>query len=166
MQQKHFKYLLLLGVALIWGTVLYRILNNINSNPNPPQVIHQRPVFTDKDSSSFQPYTLLIDYADPFGADDESPVPDESSGTEFIKETNKFSPGNTGSYVKPDISFIKYKGIISNSITHKKAAIISVNGKDELARLNKVVNNIKINSIKKDRIQVIYQDKKYWIKRQ
>jgi hypothetical protein len=163
MQQKHFKYLLLLGVALIWGAVLYRILNNINSNPNPPKAINQRPVFTDKDSSSYQPYTLLIDYADPFGADDESPVPDESSADVLVKETNR-SPAD--SYVKPDISFIKYKGIISNSITHKKAAIISVNGKDELARLNKIVNNIKINAIKKDRIQVTYQDKKYWIKRQ
>ncbi len=166
MQQKHFKYLLLLGVALIWGAVLYRILNNINSNPNPPQAIHQRTVFADKDSSSYQAYILLIDYADPFGADDENPVPDESSAGALIKETNKFSTDNTGSYVKPDISFIKYKGIISNSITHKKAAIISVNGKDELARLNKVVNNIKINSIKKDKIQITYQDKKYWIKRQ
>ncbi len=166
MQQKHLKYLLLLGVALIWGTVLYRILNNIDSNSNPPQAIHQKPVYTDKDSSSYQPYALLIDYADPFGADDESPVSNESAGSEFIKETNKFSQSNTGSFVKPDISFIKYKGIISNSITNKKAAIISINGKDELARLNKLVNNIKINSIKKDRIQVTYQDKKYWIKRQ
>ena len=165
MQQKHFKYLLLLGVAVIWGAVLYRILNNINSNPNPPQAVLQKPVFTDKDSS-YQPYTLLLDYTDPFGAEDENSVSEESSANELIKETTKFSTDNSGNYVKPDISFIKYKGIISNSITHKKAAIISVNGKDELARLNKVVNNIKINSIKKDRIQVTYQDKKYWIKRQ
>ena len=165
MQQKHLKYLLLLGVVLIWGVVLYRILSNIDSNPNPPQAIHQRSVFTDKDSSSYEPYTLLIDYADPFGADEDGPIL-RSSPDPSIKETGKYVTGGTTNDVKPDISFIKYKGIISNSITNKKAAIISVNGKDELARLNKVINNIKINAIKKDRIQVTYQGEKYWIKRQ
>lgn len=165
MQQKLLKYLLLAGVAIIWGTVLYRILNNIDNNPDTSQPLVKKLTFTDKDSSSYQPYSLLVNYDDPFGADDE--IADPTTQTDIvIKETNTLLSKKSDAKMKPDIGFIKYKGIISNSITKKKAAIISINGKDELARVNKVVNNIKINAIKKDRIQVTYKRKKYWIKMQ
>lgn len=165
MQQKQFKYLLLVGVALIWGTVLYRILNNIDTNLNAPQAVHQKLILTDKESISYQPYSLMINYTDPFGGDEEIHIP-ESSADAFKKKSNTYLAKIGGNNVKPDIDFIKYKGIINNSITQKKAAIISINGRDELARLNKVVNDIKITGIKKDKIQVTYQNKKYWIKRQ
>lgn len=165
MQQKNIKYLLLLGVAVIWGAILFRIIKNIDSNPTEKKALPKKLVSKGNDSSTFQPYTLLANYYDPFGADEENGS-FTSPTNAIIKETPTFIEKNSKNNIKPDISFILYKGIITNSITNKKAAIISINGKDELARLDKIIDKVKINSIKKDKILVTYLNKKYWIKRQ
>ncbi|MBS1509219.1 MAG: hypothetical protein JST86_00145 [Bacteroidetes bacterium] len=169
MQQKNLKYLLLAGVAIIWGTVIFRVFSGVNNN-TPVIPVTPKTVFKTKDSTGYQPYELLANYDDPFGAGDEKRTL-ESSTDSLLKTTATFLQ-NTGSYsgqatvVKPDISFIRYKGIISNSVTHKKAAILSINGKDEFVKANSKLNDIRINIIEKEKILLTYQNEKYWIKRQ
>jgi hypothetical protein len=162
MQQKNLKYLLLLGVAAIWGIILYRVLNGMNDNANNSPASIQKPFFSAKDTSTYEPYELLVDYNDPFDAE-ESDISLETSTDSLIKATNRFLQNTI---TKPDLSFIQYKGIIENSTTHKKAAIISINGKDEFVKVNSKLNAIKINVIQKNKIQVTYEGEKFWIKRQ
>ena len=165
MQQKHIKYLLLAGVALIWGVVIYRVLGGMGDNkitaPTPKLVLKI------KDSSNYQPYELLVNYEDPFGASDEK-TSVESATDSLIKATDTYLNNNSTNYspVKPDISFIQYKGIITNRLTHKKAGIICIKGQDEFIQLHSKLDGILVNAIQKDKIQVTYMDEKYWIKRQ
>lgn len=165
MQQKQIKYLLLACVAVIWGLVLYRILSSVDNSDSTKPPYNNKAISKLKDSSTYQPYTLLLNYADPFGADDTATIAENTSNIS-VNELNKSTSISSISIPRPDISFIKYKGVIYNSTTQKKAAIISVNGQDKMIKAGIAIDNIKIQSIKKDRIQVIYQGKEYWIKRQ
>lgn len=137
---------------------------------NSIQAPAQKLIFKTKDSSSYQPYELLADYDDPFGASDEK-INGALAADSLIKKTETYLANNTGGnyqygYIKPDISFIQYKGTIINAVTHKIAAILSVNGKDEFVQTNSKLPNIKIMAIKKDKILLKYQDENYWIKKQ
>ena len=166
MQQKNLKYLLLIGVTFIWGAVIYRVLSGMGDNNTIPAV-PQKLVFRTNDSSNYQPYDLLANYEDPFGADeDKSNL--ESATDSLIKATESFLQNTSGNIEahKPDISFIRYRGIITNPASHKTAAIISINGKDEFVQPNSKLADIRINTIKKDKILITYLNEKYWIKRQ
>jgi hypothetical protein len=163
-QQKNLKYILLLGVAAVWGIIIYRIIDGVGNDSPSPKLSFQPASFKVKDSTDQQPYTLLLDYVDPFGAEEETASTNNLA--DLDNEKGKGSGMNYTKPAKPDVSFIKYKGMITNSVTHKKAAIISINGKDELARPGKTINNIKINQIKKDEVLVTYSGESYWIKRQ
>jgi hypothetical protein len=164
MKQKNVKYFLLLGVAGIWGLILYKILSGVNDNVNDPVSFRQKPLPAFKDSANYEHYTLLLNYDDPFGAEENETL--SSKTDSLLHATENFLARSSSNSSAPDISFIKYKGIIENSTTHKKAAIVSINGKDEFVRLNTKLPTLQVNAIQKNKILVTYEDQKFWIKRQ
>ena len=131
MQHKNLKYILLIVVATIWGSIIFRILNGMNIDSSP-SIVPAKSISKFKDTNSYETYDLLANYEDPFGADSDT-LYEESSEDSLIKLTANFLKNSSplDNLNKPDISFIKYKGLIINPVSHKKIAIISMNGKEE-----------------------------------
>lgn len=164
MQQKYLKYFLLLGVTVIWGIIILQILNNLGDDTLVQQPAYQKSFFKIKDSSDYQPYELLLDYNDPFGAEEDKLALGDNTTNSKTGDVS-YTAGSDVRSLKHDISFIRYKGMIANTVTRKKAAIISINGKDELAQIGKTINDVRINEIRKERILISYRGEKYWIKK-
>jgi hypothetical protein len=170
MLQKNLKYILLAVVAGVWGIIIYRILSGINTNGSE-SVLPVRLILKMKDTGFYEPYNLVANYEDPFGVEEDS-LNLEKYTDSLIKSTNKFlqnssmSDGLNKLDTNPDISFIKYKGLIINPMSHKKAAIISINGKEIFVSPKSKIDNVEIRSIQKNKIQIVYLSKKYWINRE
>lgn len=166
MQQKNLKYILLTGVAIIWGAIIYKVLNGM-SNENRIITLIPKQKNNIIDKSLNEPYRLLANYADPFGAEGEEEL------NKNFKDSSKNSANSlqekavldNRTVIKPDLSFIQYKGMITNPVSKKRIAIISINGKDEFVGPKTRINNIKVNTIQQDKISIIYLKSQYWIKR-
>lgn len=164
MQSKYLKYFLLLGVAIIWGIILVRVLHSLGDDPSVPQGNLAKAAFKIQDSLKTEPYDLLLDYRDPFLQEDDDVTIDTFSMN--TPESRIQKSGKLPIPLSPDISFIRYKGMIINSVTHKKAGIISVNGIDELAKPGLKIKDISVLCMEKKRVQIVYQGEKFWIKQQ
>jgi uncharacterized membrane protein len=130
--------------------------------------VHQRPVFKIKDSSYYQSYDLLANYSDPFNADNESnelkSSYDSLTNSSRNNLVNASEQSGEKNIIKPSLSFVQYKGTIINAITHKIAAILSINGKDEFVQVKSKLSNIRIIDIKRDKVLIDYLGEKFWIK--
>lgn len=167
MQQRYLKYGLITGVIIVWGLIIIRIANNLDQGVSLPETVSNKPSFKSKDSSFYQPYDLLLNYADPFGADDGKYEKLPSAGIDEKATTSGIAAGNAaGAFTKPDISFVRYKGMIINSKTRKKAGIISINGKDQMVRSGEKPNGLHIGEIQKDKIRITYLGSEFSLKRQ
>jgi len=126
MSKKTTTYLLIAGVLLIWGIIIYRIIIGLNSEKEYliiTTVPGKKEVYDDyefkRDSGK-----LALNYRDPFSV---------SEFNDTIKKSNNLPAGKASGRVNlalPDWSTIRYFGYIANPKSHKVISMVSVNGKN------------------------------------
>jgi len=165
MKQKNLRYVLLTGVALVWGIIISKVIAALNQ-ADPAIIVTNGKETTADSVPKYENFSLYANYPDPF-------IPETDTSTiDLIKSAgNSTNPGNQQQAtlpvvhppVKTDLSFIKYHGMIYNPTRKIKAALISINNKEITIKEKESAENITIKKIFSDKVQVLYNHKIYII---
>lgn len=152
MNQKALRYFLFAALALVWGLIIYKIINGLDHRDN---VV---PVLSVKAETSYNSpkdsFILFADYSDPF-------LPSDSVYSEEIDKTVGVAINKEPIITKPnfDLNKIQYHGMISNPENKKKVAIVSIGGKEYMAKEKEKINEVVISKITREKIIVIIDGK-------
>lgn len=164
MKQKNIRYFLITGVLLVWGIIIYRVINALSGSDTILKPAMTKPVvsaYAIKADSFF----LYANYPDPFNAEEETT--DSLINSEQNKQASTPpSTFNNTTAVETDLSFIQYHGMIANPATKMKAAMLSIKGKEFTAREKDLLENIyRVNNIYAQKIVITYRNKRYEIEK-
>jgi hypothetical protein len=155
--QKALRYFLIAGLTLVWGTIIYKVVDKLNQNDHTVHEIYKKEKFDysmPKDS-----FVLIANYPDPFLPTEDS----ISAGNNLSHSMNENQvPAKEIIPPKPafDLNKIQYYGMIANSGNKKRVAIISIGGKDYLAKEKEKIDEVLISRITKEKITVFVNGKK------
>lgn len=163
MNQKALRYFLIAGLALVWGTIIYKVVDKLNQNDHTVHEIYKAVKFDynmPKDS-----FVLIANYPDPFlpGEDTISPGNDRSRPIAGDQVVNKeiIPPKPTF-----DLNKIQYFGMIVNPEKKKRIAMISIAGKEYLAKEKEKIDQVLISKITKEKITILINGKVQQVDRQ
>lgn len=150
MKNKKFTYLLGLAVAILWGLILYRVVNWTSGGDDDPLPVvpAKRPKEAYNDYAVPKDTThLLLNYRDPFGLvkmKDTAQMPLSKVHHPLIM------------VAKPALNwgFIKYSGYICNRASKKLIALVSVNGKNVMLSEGDTKEQVKLVKNMRDSIRV------------
>ncbi len=159
MKQKKLKYILIGGTLLVWGTIIFRVVEGVSQGN--PITNTSTPVANKPESvSPEEHYTLIADYPDPFIRDTDTieiisapPVTDNT----FKPPPNQPPPGPSPEEIAKNS--VKYSGMISNPEKKIKLAIVNILGKDALLKVNDKSEGYTIKKIETNLLTVAYKGK-------
>ena len=160
MKNKKLIYFLGFVVVMVWGIIIYRIIDASSGSDDPVPVASNTPekeAYNDfavaKDTTR-----LLLNYRDPFG---------------LIKQKDTVSLAVKKSYHKSIVSmpqkpvfnwgFIQYSGYIRNPGSRKLITLININGKNEMLSEGESRDNVKLIKNLKDSIKISFNGKTKFI---
>jgi len=160
MKNRKTLYILIPAVILIWGLIIFKILNGVASIPvekrSGMNLNHL------KDSVKIEKDTFFIyaNYRDPFLIEN---VPHKNSQvTNDPEKNNEYrqprrrtrKTSNANKWPK-----IIYKGIISNNHNNDKVILLEIDQSKHLVRKGDTVKEIRINDFTSDSVFISYQEK-------
>lgn len=160
MKNKSITYLLLAVVVAIWGGIFFKVFSSLAS-PNQPVTraakVGPIEIIAENKPSVF---TIRADYRDPFlghRAVDHS--------TEDKPVVVKVAKKKAEPKVAPDMSFVKYFGLIRNSGSQKKIGLISIHNQEFMIGDGEEVSGVKCLKHYKDSIIISFQGRRACIKK-
>ncbi|MCC8427248.1 hypothetical protein [Mucilaginibacter sp. UR6-11] len=161
MKNKKFTYLLGFLVLIVWGIIIYRIIDSATGSETGTSVIESKIT-----KEPFNDYTiskdtthLLLNYKDPFGLKKQK---------DTIRTIGKksFAPKIASNIAKPLLnwSFIKYSGYIRNPGSKKLVAVVNINGKAIMMLEGETAEQVKLIKNLQDSIKVSFNGKTAFIK--
>ena len=156
MKNKNITYLLIVVVLLVWGTIIYRIVNASGSDTpivlsdNNTEILIAR---ADEQPASF---SLKLNYRDPFLG--TVTVSKSKSKTNIAPKVQK---------VEPVINWpnVTYGGLIKNDNQNVKLAFVAVNGRSSIMKVGDSFLEVKLLANYGDSIQVEFENQKRFIKK-
>jgi hypothetical protein len=161
MNQKPVKYFLVVGVVVVWGLIIYRVLDRLN--PDDVPVIKASNTIATTYTPPTDSFSLIADYTDPF-------IPEEDTVEANMTVMPPAAPApSLLPVVKPPDTYkegtIQYEGMISNPVKKLKLGTISINGKEMLVKEKDKVEEYVIEKITAETIIIRYKGKKIPIRR-
>ena len=160
MENKYFKYGLIVVVIAVWGAIIYRVAGGLSGPDKPVAAVYHKP----KAEAAVvrEPFVLFADYPDPFlpEADSIELVDGKKTGT--APGPAGYAPGSAPRVEPPEPtvqSFLTYVGMIGNPAKKLKVAIISLHGKEMLMKEKEKREGIVLRKIDKEWIGVVYKGK-------
>jgi hypothetical protein len=164
MKNKTTTYILLAGVALIWGIVFYKIFSGIGADNNPTLTLPVKPAVVASDNTTEDSVLILwANYRDPFLGTTVQSVSNFQAAPQ--KATAPKTAIKKEATTPIDWGFINYIGIVMNKETNKKVGIIKISGKEYMVNDKDVIDGVTILKKERDSIKVEYKGNKAWIKR-
>ena len=164
MNQKALKYFLVGGVAVVWGLIIYRIVDGLGTDDNMP-VLKASGVSTKSYIPTTDSFTLIADYSDPFipGADTvDADVALKAKPVATTPPPPVVDKPPADTYKE---GTIQYLGIIANPVKKLKLATINLNGKEMLVKEKEKVEGYVIQKITAETIVIRYKNKNITIQR-
>jgi hypothetical protein len=160
MKNKAVTYVLIGFVLIIWGGIFYKVFASFFSSP----AVRERPAVKEnvKAVEAYReapPFALSANYRDPFlgTVRAEGVTPKKKTGAPLKKAVVPAVPF--------DWSFIRYFGLIKNSSTGKKVALVSMHDQQRMLAEGEVWGDLKCLKNLKDSVFISYQERTTWIKR-
>jgi len=157
MNPKQTRYILIAGVTLVWGLVIYRVVAGMSDDDQPIAVAQKQETFDY--SVQADTFSLIADYPDPFipgnGVPEIAHVPTEEKmvpGGGVRENTTPPAPGF-------DKTSVQYHGMIANPERKIRLGSVTIKGKQHLVREKQKVDELTIRKIENDRIVLIHQGK-------
>lgn len=148
-------YILLPVVFIVWGIIIYRLVQYVGQGNAPLP----NPAFTEAnfETEKLQEDTFSIsaNYRDPFG-----------QGNALSIRLAHHSPQRSETISKSDlkeaipIPTILYNGTIKNKKSNKEIALIKINGKRKMLSAGDMANEVKLLRITRDSILVSFYNAK------
>lgn len=128
MKKQQKTYLLLAGVLIIWGVIGYQIFSQLNPIEKTSFINNKETEFVPVKRIEQEKYIVKANYRDPFLGKTHS--------------NKRVKPGNNTAKKKEIIPFpsVVYTGIVEGKLA--KSYIITVNGKQEILKINQTFDNI------------------------
>jgi len=161
MNQKSLRYILLGGVVLIWGIIIFRVINGLSTD-DPVNLVKKKTISfnynTTKDS-----FLLLANYPDPFIPEN---IAINETGNDLLSLPKEpVINNNPPAPKKPefDIQLIQYHGMIANPETKMKLAVVNIAGKEYTAREGDKIEPVSIRKITKGGLIVFVEGKSFTV---
>ena len=156
MNPKPVKYFLIAGVVVVWGLIIYRVVDGLN--PDDVPVIKAANTIATTYTPTTDSFSLIADYSDPF-------IPEEDTVEANMTVMTAVAPSpSQPPVVKPPDTYkegtIQYEGMISNPAKKLKLGTISINGKEMLVKEKDKVEEYVIEKITAETIVIRYKGKK------
>jgi hypothetical protein len=152
MKNKKMLYLLIPGTLIVWGLIIFKIINNMHSDENP--VSQHTLVETAVTENVSDTFSIHPTYRDPFlgkpvQRDDLSEGPSKSSipATPVIKTPTVWPA-------------VVYGGIIKNQKLNKEMILLQINGQDFMMKSGETVNGVQLFKVFHDSIEVHFSKEK------
>jgi len=143
MNQKRLRYALIGGVVLIWGLIIYRVINGLSSDE--PVVATKKQISKINYDVASDSFILFANYPDPF-------IKDETDLT-FVKDnipttSNQLTiPGTQIDKPLFDFGIVEFRGMIVNPETKRKIAFISVKGREYTVKEGDEIEGLSVKKI-------------------
>jgi hypothetical protein len=157
MKNKKVTYILIPLTLLIWGLIIFRVIDNFKQPQNADfkSAVNKRDVnqYLSKDTTS-----LLLNYPDPFLHRNVQ------SGRSISTDEGSINGENVNLSVvtKAQVVFplITYSGIIVNSKSKLKTGLVKIASKDYLVKEGETVDGEKILKLYPDSVIILYKANK------
>ncbi len=168
MKNKKLQYILIPVVLLVWGLIIYRVVDfTKQDDPVEPQIVSN---IQPKQNNGYaqDTFSLHANYHDPFlkNVRYTRPIYKNANTSNEKKEKKKVkTKPESNIALRRDIlenirwPEIKYGGIVQNTQSGDKVGLIEVDKREFLIRKNDSVQRIFIKDIYKDSVIVIYKEK-------
>lgn len=174
MNQKKVRYFLIGGVAVVWGLIIYRVIDGLSGDDDLPPISLPAPRAAAQAAVN-DSFTLIADYPDPFLADEDTVVSvTPLNATQAGVQANNAQAVNQSSFNStPPPSApkgyvegtIQYMGMIANPDKKLKIGTISLQGKEMFVKEKDNVNGYTIMKITPESLEVKYKGKKVVVRR-
>ena len=158
--KKKINIVLIVFVVGLWGTVIYKYVNRFFLEDNNPIVEHE---FT----ASFNSKAIVKDTFTP-GLISRDPFLNSIKAEKKVNRTQRKNNGIKAPKFIPkklvvtQFPVIKYYGFIKSTSRNKELILVSINGKFSRLKLNEDKEGIKVTSLQKDSIKVMYNKEYRW----
>lgn len=165
MKNKAITYLLFLIVAIVWGTIIYKIF--FYSESDGVQVRIDNTQVKENAQEHIDTFSLSLNYPDPFLKNSKvtpknrANTPQTTQSQPGRKRVQKAAPQKQETIIVWPT--IRYDGLIKSGVN--TTAIVTINGKSHFLKKDEVEKEVKLLSITKDSIIVMYQQKTKTIKK-
>lgn len=154
MNQKILRYGLIAAVVLVWGMIIQQVFSAMgDDNKNAATPLSD--TLSGIGTMPADTFSLLLNYDDPFI------LADTVAEIDTVVVNPVSPPVVKAPEPKPDISFIRYMGMISNADKKSRAAIINFRGRDMMVREDQDVEEITIKKIKPGELSFVMMNKTY-----
>jgi len=155
MKNKKLIYILFPAVIIVWGLVIFRIINYTGKSDD--YIIPAKSVMHEFNQKALvDSFTIMANYPDPFK---RSVSPATESKQIDDKKTNIANPVNRNRNIKrirwPEI---QYGGIVRNNEQNEMIAILNIDNKNCLLMAGDVKFDVKIVQIYNDSITLEFQE--------
>jgi type II secretory pathway component PulC len=159
---KSTKYLLLTGVMLIWGLIIYRVIHGLDrDNDAVIMTSHNEGL---KYVALADTFALVANYPDPFlSTQDETAEKENEVLTDQQITPVPVMPTQRKSSI--DLHTLHYQGMILNPDTKKKVGILTIDGKQVMVKEQDKIEGFLIRKITKDKITIAVDGKNTEIER-
>jgi type II secretory pathway component PulC len=152
MKNKKMLYLLIPGTLIVWGLIIFKIINNMHSEEGPAsQHLLAASATVENVSDTF---SIHPDYRDPFLG-------------KIIQRTDLSDrPAKINVPVIPVVKAptpwptIVYGGIIKNQKLNKEMILLQINGQDFMVKSGETINGIQLFKVFHDSIEVHFSKEK------
>jgi type II secretory pathway component PulC len=162
LNNKYLKYFLLAAVIGIWAAIAYRIVHGFSADK--VAIVPANTPLKNQLTAVADTFVLYADYPDPFLEAVDSLQQDTIAKKNSVPVLTTPATALAPALPKEAITaIIQFNGIITNSKTKLRIAIITVHGKEHLVKEHEKVEGILIRKITKEAIRIIYNGESFTI---
>jgi hypothetical protein len=162
MNHKYLKYFLILGVILVWGLIILNVVKGVSPQKTTNSDIKKRNSHVE--NYQLDSFVLIQDYPDPFLPSEDSLK--EPGNLPPISNKNMQPVISQDSLLKVKVNnLVKLNGTIKGSGNKNIIGMITISGTGYVVRPGQIVENILIQKITKESISILYNKRKFYIRK-
>ncbi len=158
MQNKKLLYILLPVVVVVWGLIIFKIIDALSEDEVP--VLNRQPEVVAMKQSDFK-YELALNYPDPFlgksKRSEPKKVTDKKKAPTLTKKKRE-TP-------KVQAPKLRYNGRIENRESSDERHLIAVNGNAHIISLGEEVDGVKLEKVYADSVLFKWNNEKIYVRR-
>ena len=158
MQNKKLLYILVPVVVMVWGVIIFKVIDAV-SDDEIPVLNRQTEVVTTKRPDVS--YELALNYPDPFLGRSRRSVSKKAT-------VKKKAPARTRKKKEPpkvQAPDMRYNGRIENRESSDERHLISLNGSAHIISLGEVVEGVKLEKVFADSVLFRWNNEKIYVRR-
>jgi type IV secretory pathway VirB6-like protein len=167
MKKNNLKYVLMLGVVVIWGTIIYRIIQSLKTDQ--PLVTFKN-IPRNNTPDPIDTFSLLLNYDNPFSGNpltseiEDTIVTDKSLVThaEQLSSTNN-PPTPVQKNIQQAPDFVKYSGYIYNPQKKMQMVMVTIQNQSFAMTENMEINDVTVKKITRNKLTIRYKGNDFTI---